>query len=75
MQQLGRTPLSVATRPSAVRAQLTLSEMRRRRLLLHHLDVVWSGKAHSIAVPQDASLVTHAAKVRNACVALGEDHG
>ena len=37
------------------------------RLLLEHLDVVWSGNAHSIATPQDASLVTHAAKARDAC--------
>ena len=37
-----------------------------RRLLLEHLDVVWSGNAHSIATPQDASLVTHAAKARDA---------
>ena len=43
--------------------------MHLRRLLLDHLDVVWSGDAQSIAIPQDASLVTHAAKVRDACAA------
>jgi len=38
--------------------------MLLRRLLLDHLDAVWSGNAQSIATPQDASRVTHAGKVR-----------
>ena len=44
--------------------------MQLRRLLLDHLDVVWSGDAQSVATPQDASLVTHAAKARGACITL-----
>ena len=46
--------------------------MRLCRLLLDHLDVVWSGDAQAIATPQDATLVTHAAKVREACIAQWE---
>ena len=55
--------IPVASLPYPVGDNL-LNGYTRRRLLLDHLDTVWSGDAHSLATPQDASQVTHAAKVR-----------